>query len=232
MLTLNNDAAATLASELEGITFGTPDALRAVCLARPAGEMPTARAMFAEYLSEKMAGMQGLSAGNAADGKRWQKEIINGNHDAALRVMLTMGIPLNFFLRTVRGGAESFNFYAIPKCLMAARNMLSASPLWGNVGMPATMRGTILSVLRDAGEVAKLPHAVYLNDYMNDHEARGIAPRPRPYSSGATQSSSSAHALAALGMLNVTGKGAYSVPQGAARGMLETLCGMETQDGN
>lgn len=205
------------------VIFNSPQELRDACIARPGTEMPVARDMFANALAEKMQGMRergDLSSGNAAAGARWQRQILKGEHDAAIRVMLCMMIPLTFFLRTVRGGSESFNFYAIEKLLYLAPKLLSASPVHGDIGVPATCRGTILSILRDTDSIAKVPHSVYLNDYMN-----AIKKRERPYTSGATQSSSSAHALAAMGLLLVSGKGEYTIPPGIARDTLRTLAG-------
>ena len=195
--------------------------LRTACLAIPADTLAAFRDTFASAFQLKLESMKEASAGNASLLLKLRKEAERGMHDAALRVMLTRGIPVDFFLRTVRGGGEAFNVYGIPKALLAARMLLSASPLWGTSSDARTLRGTIAALLAGKHLEGKKGVASYLDDYMSALGAGG-----GNYRSGGTQSSSSAHALAALGMLEVPAPGSYRIPEGA-REALEALLGKE-----
>lgn len=226
---LNLSAPAPVAPALPNVaTFATPVALRDAAASIPADTLAAFRVTFCETFQRKIDGMPNLSAGNAGKLRKQMRDAGNGAHDSALRVMLVSGIPADFFVRKIRGSvgndADSFNVYAIAKTLLGARLMLSASPLWDSGSDARTLRGTIEGLLAGAHGTRK-GIAAYLNTYMT---ARG-AGRTGSYSSGSTQSSSSAHALAALGLLNIPATGDYRIPEGHATAALNALLGNEGQ---
>lgn len=204
----------------------------------PSQHVEAFRCKLADAINAKLAQMRATgarapSAANVANARRWERDVAAGKHDNACRVMLALGMPADFPLRTLRGGSESFNLYAIPKVLHAALCFMGRTPVHSQRGMPATIRGTIEGLLAGA-HTGRKGIANYLNDYMN---ARGAGAIPGTYSSGSTQSSSSCHALAALGFLNVKGFGrgvgvmmtapSYEIPDAAAEQALRFLCGEE-----
>lgn len=204
-------------------TLAFPAVLRESAKAIPAETLQAFRSAFAEAFTAKLASMKDASAGNAAMLRKLRKEAEAGEHDAALRVMLLNSIPVDFFLRTVRGGGEAFNVYGIPKALLAARMLLSASPLWGVSSDACTMRGTIAALLAGKHKEGKKGVASFLDDYMSALGRGG-----GNYRSGGTQSSSSCHALAALGLLSVPAPGNYHIVPGAEA----TLAALLGKEGN
>lgn len=201
--------------------FTSVTELLEACKAIPADTLAEFRTVFADSFSRKLIGMNDPSDGNAALLRKLRKEASMGQHDAAIRVMLATGVPLDFFLRTVRGGGQSFNVYGISKTLLLSRMMLSNSPIWGTSSDARTLRGTIAALLAGKHLGDKKGVASYLDDYMSALTTRGN------YRSGGTQSSSSAHALAAMGLLIVPAPGSYTIPSGHAREALAALMGQE-----
>lgn len=196
--------------------------LRAACAAIPRETIVTmGRPAMLAALRHKGDQMKDPSSGNAAKLRAFIALVSKGGWDAAIAVMLACGVPLNFFNRAVRGGGESFNFYGIEKAEVIARLMLSNSPLWDASRMQATIRGTILAILSGTGDKRQAT-AIFLDDYMS---------RPgKRYTSGGTQSSSSAHALAAMGLISVPEAGRYIINGDYARDVLMRLAGVLPPD--
>jgi hypothetical protein len=206
------------------ITYPNAAALRDAC----AGQEITSahRATLANALRAKRDSMANIAPANAQALTSAAQEIERGTHDVALQVMCATNVPLDFPLRKIRGtrdnNRDTLNAYSVPKLLHVAPKMLSDMPIYGNVGVPATLRGTILGILAGAHENPKTSLAVFLNDYMNSLPLE----RSRKYSSGGTQSSSSCHALASMGLLNIPAPGKYSVASAAALEALVRLAGI------
>lgn len=161
-----------------------------------------------------------ISAANLRKLENARSNVRAGVEDSAMRVMCAMGVPPDFFSRKVRGGDDMFNVYAIPKTFLAARNMLSDSPLYGSKGESATLRGTIQGLIEGAHNDPKTSLAAYLDKYMCE---RGAGAIPGHWHSGGTQSSSSCHALAALGFLSIPAQGKYVINDMAYNALLRLL---------
>jgi hypothetical protein len=205
------------------VSFASAAALRDSCAGQEI--TPAHRATLANALRDKRDSMANIAPANAQALTSAAQEIERGTHDVALAVMLASNVPLDFPLRKIRGARDNvkdtFNVYSVPKLLHVAPKMLSDMPIYGNVGVAATLRGTILGILAGAHDNPKTSLSVFLDDYMNSLPIE----RKRPYSSGGTQSSSSAHALASLGLLAIPAPGKYSVPSAAALEALKRLAG-------
>jgi hypothetical protein len=197
--------------------YRSPVELRDAAMAIPDATLAHFRDVFIETLRAKIAT---LKTGDASAVRGVMNAAMKGHHDAALRVMLAGGLPANFYERKMRDGTQTMNAKAIPKAVAIAPQLLTVSPIWGGSAMQ-TIRGTIMGLLDGAHNNPRTSLAVYLNDYMS---ARGFGTIPGQYNSGGTQSSSSAHALASLGLLKIDAVGAYEI---AERGVLEMLAGKE-----
>jgi hypothetical protein len=182
------------------------------------------REEYAAALETKIAGMEDISTGNRSTANTLIKLIRAGKKDTNIRVMLATNVPLNVYLRKMRGNEtiegtaafkkNTFNYYGILKHDILCPKLLSSAPIWNNkVGNPGTLRCAIEGVLNGAHTKKKGMEA-YINDYMNDVTRCG-KPRESAYNSGQTQSSSSMHALAAAGLCLIPQQGDYRVPESA-----------------
>lgn len=180
-----------------------PAVLRERIESVPVATLETFREVFTATLRDKIAT---LKKGDADIVERVMNDAIARKHDKALKVMIVSGIPANHYARKMRQGDHTFNAKAIPKGVFIPTQLLSATPLWDG-SMPQTIRGTIEGLLRGA-QTAPKGLTGYLDEYMS---ARGFGRTPGHYTAGNTQSSSSAHALASLGLINVDHAGKYDV---------------------
>lgn len=209
--------------------FRDPVALRAAAEAVPYATLEHFRGIFVATLRAKAATLKkgDAAAVNAVANAAEFPTMGIYRHDQALRVMLASGIPANFYERKLREGTQSFNAKAIPKAVTIAPKLLSKSPTWGtgkSGSMEQTIRGTIQGLLEGAGSGRK-SLASFLDRYMSE---RNYGQTPGQYTAGDTQSSSSAHALASLGLLAIDRAGDYVIRE---REILEALLGRQG-DGN
>lgn len=182
------------------------------------------REEYASALQTKISGMSDMSDGNRGTASKLIKLILAGKKDTNIRVMLSTNVPLNIYLRKMRGNEtiegtkefdkNTFNFYGILKHDILCPMLLSTAPIWNNkIGNPGTLRCAIEGVLNGA-HTRKKGMEAYINDYMNDPTRCGKV-RESAYTSGGTQSSSSMHALAAAGLCLIPRQGDYRVPESA-----------------
>jgi hypothetical protein len=208
--------------------FESPAKLRDACGGITKRNLNSFRDAFLSNYDNKLAGMPNIAPANRRKLENFKADCAAGKQDNALRVMIASNVPADFFTRKLRGArdnaSDSFNFYAVSKAFRVANNMLSERPIWGDSSDDNTLRGTIEALLNGKHDDKRKGVAGYLDDYMN---MRGKGRPAGTYRNGGTQSSSSAHALSAMGLLLIPSQGAYTIPEGHARGVLRFLHGSE-----
>jgi hypothetical protein len=208
--------------------FESPAKLRDACGGITKRNLNSFREAFLSNYDNKLAGMPNIAPANHRKLETFKGDCAAGKQDNALRVMIASNVPADFFTRKLRGArdntSDSFNFYAVSKAFRVANNMLSERPIWGDSSDDNTLRGTIEALLHGKHEDKRKGVAGYLDEYMN---TRGKGRPAGTYRNGGTQSSSSAHALSAMGLLLIPSQGAYAIPEGHARGVLRFLHGSE-----
>lgn len=212
--------------EMNASAFASAAELRQACQSIPRDAIDAYKGGLIASLHAKGDAMPNLSAGNATLIRNVSKYISGIDGDNVARVCLAHGIPSNVYLRKIRGKGgerdETFNLYGVWKHVVVAPLCLSASPLWEHASRQSDMNTTfaVARAFATGNFRGEKDIANAVNDYMH---SIGKA----TYNSGSTQGSSSAHALAALGLIVARGVGDFAINGTHALQMLRQMTGVE-----